>query len=249
MTDAVIRVAIVDDEPLVRAGVRSILGSAPHIRVVGEAADGHGAIELIRSHRVDVLLLDIEMPGIDGITALDEIRRDGRDVLVVILTTFGTEKNLRRALIAGADGFLLKASAPGEIIAAVEAVAAGGTVIAPRVAHYLADALRSQSPAAATHRLDALSPREIDVLRLLSAGLSNAEIAGRLHLAEGTVKGYVSAILLALGADNRVQAALIGYEAGLARPLNPGGGASAQRSSAPNAAVSRSRVADSDTGS
>lgn len=211
-----IRVAIADDEPLVRAGVRAILESAPQLEVVGEAVDGHDATELVGRRRVDVLLLDIEMPRLDGLGALTELRRRGADVRVMILTTFGTEENLRRALTAGADGFILKASAPAEIIAAVEAVAAGGVVVAPRIARYLVDPLRGRTASAPRPDLAVLSPRETDVLRLISRGLSNAEIADRLHLTEGTVKGYVSAILLSLGVANRVQAALIGYQAGLA---------------------------------
>jgi DNA-binding NarL/FixJ family response regulator len=217
VTDTTIRVAIADDEPLVRAGVRAIVESESHLRVVGDAGDGLEATELVRTHRIDVLLLDIEMPHADGIAALEEIRRSGQNVRVLILTTFGTENNLRRCLAAGADGFLIKASAPAEIIAAIEAVAAGGTVIAPRVARYLVESFRNQAPSHGVSSIGALSPRETDVLRLLSCGLSNAEIAGRLHLTEGTVKGYVSAILLTLGVDNRVQAALIGYDAGLTR--------------------------------
>jgi len=217
MTDDVIRVAIADDEPLVRTGVRAILESAPQMQVVGEAGSGREAIELVEAHRPDVILLDIEMPRLGGIGALEEIRRRDLKTLVLILTTFGTEENLRRSLTAGADGFLIKASAPAEIIAAVEATAAGGMVIAPRIARHLVDSLRSQPRPQGRSDISALSPRETDVLRLLSRGLSNAEIAVRLHLTEGTVKGYVSAILLSLGASNRVQAALIGYAAGLAR--------------------------------
>lgn len=215
MTGTPIRVAIADDEPLVRAGVRAILESAPRLCVVGEASDGHEAIELIQAHRADVILLDIEMPRLDGIAALEEIRRRGLDTLVLVLTTFGTEDNLRRALTAGADGFLIKASAPTDIISAVEAVATGGTVIAPRVARYLVESLRRQPRQQHHSDISTLSPRETDVLRLLSHGMSNGEIARELHLTEGTVKGYVSAILLHLGASNRVQAALIGYQAGL----------------------------------
>jgi len=213
-----IRVVIADDEPLVRAGVRAILQSSPAIEVVGEADNGHDAAEFVRSHHTDVLLLDIEMPRMDGIATTEEIRRNGIDTRVVILTTFGTDENLRRGLTAGADGFLLKASAPAELIAAVEAVAAGGTVIAPRVARYLVSALRAAPTRSQQPQLTLLSDRETDVLRLLSSGHSNASIADILHLTEGTVKGYISTILRTLEVDNRVQAALIGYEAGLADP-------------------------------
>lgn len=227
-----IRVAIADDEPLVRAGVRAILNSAPHLDIIGEAGDGHDAIELTRRHRVDVLLMDIEMPRLDGVAATEEIRRGESGTRVLILTTFGTDENLRRCLTAGADGFLLKASAPAELIAGVEAVNEGGAVIAPRVAKYLLSSFRDGVQRRRRPQLDTLSPREIEVLRLLSHGRSNAEIAAALHLTEGTVKGYVSAILAGLGAANRVQAALIGYEAGLAD--GPAGERSADRATSGN---------------
>lgn len=215
MSERSIRVAIADDEQLVRTGVRTILESAPHIDVVSEAANGREAVELVTAHRIDVLLLDIEMPVLDGIATIEEIRRSGSHTRVLILTTFGTDENLRRCLAAGADGFLLKASAPAELIAGVEATAEGGAVIAPRIATYLVDTLRTAHPNADAPGVSNLSPRELDVLRLLSGGLSNAEIGARLYLTEGTVKGYISAILIALGVNNRVQAALIGYRAGL----------------------------------
>ncbi|KAB8169854.1 response regulator [Streptomyces sp. 3MP-14] len=217
MTARPTRVAVADDEPLVRAGVRAILASAPHIEVVAEASDGHEAIELVRLHQIDVLLLDIEMPRGDGIAVTEEIRRIGADVRVLVLTTFGTGENLHRCLAAGANGFLLKATAPAELIAGVDAVTDGGAVIAPRVAHHLVDSLRDISAHRHDPRVAALSARETDVLRLLSQGRSNVEIAAALHLTEGTVKGYVSGILQTLGVNNRVQAALIGYQAGLTR--------------------------------
>jgi DNA-binding NarL/FixJ family response regulator len=217
MTNAAIRIAIADDEPLVRAGVRAIFGSEPRFDVVGEAGDGHEAVELMRRHRVDVLLLDIEMPDMDGIATTEWVRRSMPDTRVVILTTFGSDDHLRRCLGAGADGFMLKASSPAELIAGVDAVVAGGAVVSPRVARYLIAPYRNASASPHTPGLDALSTRETGVLRLLSRGHSNAQIAAELHLTEGTVKGYVSAVLLALGVENRVQAALIGYQAGLAR--------------------------------
>ncbi|MEJ3750736.1 response regulator transcription factor [Actinomycetes bacterium KLBMP 9797] len=213
-----IRVLLADDEAMIRAGVRAILAADPEIEVVAEAGDGREAIELARSHRPDVVLLDIRMPQLDGLAAAAELRRAAPDTAVVMLTTFGEDDYIARALGDGASGFLLKSGDPRELIAGVRAVAAGAAYLSPRVAHRVINELRDgrmSRGAAARTQLETLTDREREVLALVGAGLSNAEIAKRLFLVEGTVKSYVSTILTRLGVRNRVQAAIIAHEAGL----------------------------------
>ncbi|MGZ0146118.1 response regulator [Kribbella sp. WER1] len=213
-----IRVLLADDEAMVRAGVRAILGTDDEIEVVAEAADGVEAVEAVRRHRPDVAVLDIRMPRMDGLAAGAEIRRTVPETAVVVLTTFSEDAYIARALGDGASGFLLKSGDPRELIAGLKAVADGAAYLAPKVAHRIIQELSGGAmtrAAAAKEQVSALSPRELDVLGLVGAGLSNAEIAGRLYLVEGTVKAYVSAILQRLGVKNRVQAAIVAYEAGL----------------------------------
>ncbi|GAA4062999.1 response regulator transcription factor [Actinomadura miaoliensis] len=213
-----IRVLLADDEAMIRAGVRAILTADPAIEVVAEAGDGREAIELTRSHRPDVALLDIRMPRLDGLAAAAELRRAAPGTAVVILTTFGEDEYIARALSGGASGFLLKSGDPHELIAGVRAVAGGAAYLSPKVAHRVITELRGGRMAHGAHarrRVDALTPRERQVLALVGAGLSNAEIASRLHVVEGTVKAYVSTILTRLEVRNRVQAAIVAYEAGL----------------------------------
>ncbi|GAB3448878.1 response regulator transcription factor [Streptomonospora sediminis] len=214
-----IRVALADDEAMIRAGVRAILETDERIEVVAEAADGREAIEVTRSHRPDVVLVDIRMPRLDGLSAAAEIRREVPDTAVVILTTFDEDAYIARALNEGAAGFLLKAGDPRELVAGVHAVADGAAYLAPRVARHVIDQIsgggRMGRGAEARSRTAELTAREREVLALLGAGLSNAEIARRLYLVEGTVKSYVSTILNRLGMRNRVQAAILAYEAGL----------------------------------
>jgi len=213
-----IRVVLADDEAMVRAGVRAILGTDDAIEVVAEAADGAEAVELVRRHRPDVAVLDIRMPQVDGLTAGAEIRRTVPETAVVILTTFSEDAYIARALGDGASGFLLKSGDPRELIAGLKAVAEGAAFLSPRVAQRVIAELSGGSMAravAAKEQVAVLSPRELEVLGLVGAGLSNAEIAARLFLVEGTVKAYVSAVLVRLGVKNRVQAAIIAYEAGL----------------------------------
>jgi DNA-binding NarL/FixJ family response regulator len=213
-----IRVVVADDEAMVRAGVRAILVTDPQVEVVAEAGDGHQAVEQVRLHRPDVALLDIRMPRLDGLAAAAEIRRLVPGTRVVMLTTFGEDAYVARALANGADGFLLKAGDPRELLAAVHAVADGGAYLAPTVTRQVIAQLtgtpfaRGQEARAEVARL---TDREREVLALLGHGLSNAEIGRRLHLVEGTVKSYVSAILTQLAARNRVQAAILAHEAGL----------------------------------
>ncbi len=217
----VIKVLLADDEAMIRAGVRAILAAAPDMEVVAEAGDGHEAVELARAHRPDVALLDIRMPGLDGLGAAAELRRAAPDVAVVMLTTFSEDEYIIRALDSGASGFLLKAGDPYELMAAIRAAHGGGAFLSPRIAHRVIRQVsggRMTRQAAAKERIAALTPREREVLALVAAGLYNAEIGERLFLVEGTVKAYVSATLSRLDMRNRVQAAVLAYEAGLVQP-------------------------------
>ncbi|MGW7364915.1 response regulator [Streptomyces sp. NPDC054841] len=213
-----VRVLVADDEAMVRAGVRAILTRDPGVEVAAEAGDGHEAIALTRRHRPDVVLLDIQMPGLDGLTAVARLHRELPTVGVIMLTTFGQDEYVTRALGEGADGFLLKADDPRELLNGVRAVGAGGAYLSPRVAGRVIAGLRAHRAAHPHRSLERLTERERDVVAGLGAGLSNAEIASRLHLVEGTVKAHVSAVLGKLGARNRVEAAIAAYEAGLVPP-------------------------------
>ncbi len=213
-----IRVLLADDEAMLRAGVRAILAAGGDIEVVAEAADGREAVSLAQAHRPDVALLDIRMPRLDGLAAAEEIVRTVPGTAVAMLTTFSEDAYVARALGGGATGFLLKSGDPYELIAGVRAVAGGAAFLSPKVARHVIDGSgvrRLGRGAAARTRVEALTPREREVLALVGAGLSNPEIAARLHLVEGTVKAYVSAVLERLGVKNRVRAAIVAYEAGL----------------------------------
>ncbi|KOU27300.1 LuxR family transcriptional regulator [Streptomyces sp. WM6373] len=204
---------------MIRAGIRMILTSAPDIEVVAEAANGREAVDLALSHAPAVMLLDIQMPVMDGLTALGELRRAAPEVRALILTTFGEKENVLRALGQGGAGFLLKDSAPGELIGAVRAAAAGDAYLSPGATRHVVDQLASGRAAVrgeeARRRVAELSERERGVLALLGEGLSNADAGRRLHMSEATVKTYVSRILAKLGCENRVQAALLARDAGL----------------------------------
>ncbi|MCX4447587.1 response regulator [Streptomyces sp. NPDC087866] len=224
-----IRVLVADDEPMIRAGVRAVLTTDPGIEVVAEAPDGHGAVEQVRRHRPDVAVLDIRMPGTDGIEAAAEIRRTVPGTGVVMLTTFGEDDYILRALGGGAAGFLIKSGEPEELIAGVRAVADGAAYLSPKVAARVVAHLSATGAGAlagrrtaARERVTALTARERDVLALLGAGLSNARIARRLHLVEGTVKAHVSSILARLGVENRAAAAVVAHEAGVIPPPETG---------------------------
>lgn len=213
-----IRVLLVDDEVMIRAGVRSILDNDPRIEVVAEASDGREGVDLTLSYRPDVVLLDIRMPGMNGLDAATEIRRVSPGTGVVILTTFGEEEYVTRALSGGADGFLLKIGDPRELVLGVRAVADGGAFLSPQVARRILNGMKHERSAermSARARTSELTDREREVLALLGAGLSNGEIGRRLHLVEGTVKGHVSTILRRLGVRNRVEAAVLAHDAGL----------------------------------
>jgi DNA-binding NarL/FixJ family response regulator len=211
-----IRVVLADDEPVVRFGVKAVLATGGDIEVVAEAENGSEAVELVARHRPDVAVLDIRMPGLDGLDAAAWIRERHPDTRTLVLTTFADDASISRALGEGAAGFVLKTGDPQEIIAGVRAVATGAAYLSPLVARRVVDQLAKSRPrSGATQRVAALTAREREVLGLVGAGLSNAEIAGRIHVVEGTVKVYVSAILRQLNVRNRVQAAIIAHEAGL----------------------------------
>ena len=196
-----------------------ILTSDRGIEVAAEAANGREAVDLARSHSADVVLLDIQMPVMDGLTALGELRRAVPTARVIVLTTFGERENVLRAMEQGGAGFLLKDTAPAELIGAVRAAAAGDAYLSPGATRHVVDQLASGRTAArgeeARARVAGLSAREREVLALLGEGLSNADAGRRLHMSEATVKTYVSRILAKLECENRVQAALLARDAGL----------------------------------
>ncbi|MEU7222543.1 response regulator [Streptomyces chrestomyceticus] len=217
---ATVRVLLADDEAMIRAGVRAILTASPGIEVVAEAADGREAVDLALRHRPDVCLLDIRMPRLDGLGAAAELGRTLPETAVVMLTTFSEDAYVAGALGSGASGFLLKTGDPRELVIGVRAAAEGGAYLSPSVARRVISQFGGVAlgkAAAARSRTEDLTEREREVLSLVGEGLSNAEIAGRLFVVEGTVKAYVSAVLARLGLKNRVQAAILAYEAGLVR--------------------------------
>jgi DNA-binding NarL/FixJ family response regulator len=210
-----IRVAIADDQELVRAGFRMIVGSQPDMEVAGEAGDGQQAIELVQRERPDVTLMDIRMPRVDGIAATRQIASITR---VVILTTYELDEYVFEALAAGASAFLLKAAPPEDLIKAIRVVASGDALLAPSVTRRLIEefAKRPEPATRKAKQLETLTERERDVLREVARGLTNAEIAARLHVAETTVKTHVAHVLDKLELRDRVQAVILAYEAGLA---------------------------------
>jgi DNA-binding NarL/FixJ family response regulator len=213
------RVLLVDDEALVRAGLRMILEAAGDIDVVGEATDGADAVEAVRRSRPDVVLMDIRMPRLDGLAATQAVRALDDPPPVVILTTFDLDDYVFRALQAGAAGFLLKDTPPLELVNAVRVVASGDSMLSPSVtrrliAHFAEDG-RAQRQQAARDRLDRLTEREAEVLVAVGRGLSNAEIGGELFMSEATVKAHVSRLLVKLDQANRVQLAILAHDAGL----------------------------------
>ncbi|HET9521754.1 MAG TPA: response regulator transcription factor [Candidatus Limnocylindrales bacterium] len=222
-----IRVLLVDDQPIVRSGFRMILADEPDIDVVGEAADGRAALDAARRLRPDVVVMDIRMPVLDGIAATREIVADPElAIRVLVLTTFDADEHVVEALRAGASGFLLKDVTPEAFAAAIRTVAAGDALLAPSVTRRLLDRFRDRLPAASDERherLRELTERELEVVKLVARGLSNREIAERLTLAEPTVKTHVSHALLKLDLRDRAQAVVFAYEVGLVRPGAPEG--------------------------
>ncbi len=215
-----IRVAIADDQELVRYGVRMILEGEPDLQVVGEAADGRAAAELVAREQPDVLLLDVRMPGQDGLAAAAEIVAAWPSTRVLMLTTFDLDEYVYSALRAGAAGFLLKDMPGEEIAAAVRQAARGGdALLAPAVTRRLVERFTARRPAAGSaEALRDLTAREADVLRLVARGLSNAEIAAQLWIAETTVKTHVARLLTKLGLRDRLQIVIFAYENGLLDP-------------------------------
>ncbi|WP_199443672.1 response regulator [Umezawaea beigongshangensis] len=215
-----IRVVLADDEPLIRAGVRAVLAAEPDFDVVAEACDGHEVVALTRAHRPDVVLLDIVMPRLDGLSAAAEIHRTVPGTGLIVLTTFSEDEHIVRAFDGGASGYLLKTGDPQELFTAIRAVAGGAAYLSPKIAQWAIRRLdtgvgRTSGAARARELVDGLTAREREVLALVGSGLSNAEIARRLHVVEGTVKTFVSSILRGLAVPNRVRAAIIAHEAGL----------------------------------
>jgi DNA-binding NarL/FixJ family response regulator len=214
---SVIRVVVVDDEPMVCAHLRTILGSADDIEVVDQAHDGAAGVEAVVRNRPDVVLMDLRMPGVDGLTAIERIGQLASPPVVVVLTTFDADQYVLRALRAGAAGFLVKSTPPEDLIGLVRVAAEGHTVLSPAAARRLiaASADGQQSRDEARRRVGTLTEREAEVLAGLGEGLSNAQIAARLYLSEATIKGYVSRTLDKLGCANRTQAGLLAHDAGL----------------------------------
>ncbi|HEY3952308.1 MAG TPA: response regulator transcription factor [Streptosporangiaceae bacterium] len=216
-----IRILVADDQMLVRAGFRALLGAEDGVEVVGEAADGEQAVSLARSQRPDVVLMDIRMPGLDGLEASRRILSDPAlaDVRVVILTTFETNEYIFEAIRLGASGFLVKDTEPADLIKAIRVVAAGESLLSPGVTRRLIEefARRAKEPLALPG-IDDLTEREREVMGLVALGLSNDEIAQRLVVSPATAKTHVSRIMIKLGARDRAQLVVFAYESGLARP-------------------------------
>ncbi|MDX6744288.1 response regulator transcription factor [Actinocorallia sp. A-T 12471] len=227
MSTAATRILLVDDQPLLRAGFRLILQAEPDLTVVGEAADGAAAVEATRTLLPDVVLMDIRMPGVDGIEATRRIVRDraaSHDPRVLILTTFDLDEYVIEAVRAGASGFLLKDAPPEDLVTAIRIVADGDALIAPSVTRRLIDTYAARLPAvreeAPPPGLDHLTEREREVLGQVARGLSNAEIARELVVSETTIKTHVGNVLAKLGLRDRVQAVVYAYETGVIRPGN-----------------------------
>jgi DNA-binding NarL/FixJ family response regulator len=218
--NATIRVVLAEDQAIVRAGFRSLLDAEPDIEVAGEAATGDEALEQVRALRPDVVVMDIRMPGIDGLEATRRISEDPAltNTKVLVLTTFELDEYVFGALRAGASGFLLKGGEPADLLLAVRVVATGESLLAPSVTRRLIEAYISRpggEPHPAIEGLDELTAREHEVLKLVAAGLTNAEIAQTLHLSPLTAKTHVSRILMKLGARDRVQLVVMAYQSRL----------------------------------
>jgi DNA-binding NarL/FixJ family response regulator len=210
--DARIRILVADDHPMLREGLVAVLGTQPDFEVVGEAADGSEAVRLAETLRPDVILLDLEMPGVDGVAALEELRDAGSTSRAIVFTAYDTDQRILGALRAGARGYLLKGASRTEIFDAIRTVHAGGSLLEPGVTNRLLDHVREgREPP------EPLTPRELEVLGLIAQGLHNSEIAGRLFVTERTVKFHVSSILAKLGADNRTEAVALAARRGLIR--------------------------------
>jgi DNA-binding NarL/FixJ family response regulator len=215
-----IRVVLADDEELIRAGLELIVSAEPDLEVAGQAGTGHEAIDLVRQLRPDVVLMDVRMPGMDGLTAARRILADDDAPRVLVLTTFDLDEYVFEAFRVGVSGFLLKDAPRARILDGIRSVASGEALVAPSVTRRLIERFTA-TPRRALHRppeLDQLTPREAEVLALVAQGLSNTEIAGRLFLSESTVKTHVGRMLTKLGVSDRVQAVVLAYESGVVVP-------------------------------
>ena len=214
-----IRIVVVDDDALVRAGLRMIIESADDLQVVAEGSDGSQAVDLIRAHRPDVVLMDIRMPVMDGLTATGQLRADPQPPAVIVLTTFDLDDYVLRALRAGAAGFMLKDTPPRQLLDGIRAVASGEAMLSPSVTRRLIDRFatdpRQERRQAALVRIGRLTDREREVFGAVAAGGSNAQIGRELFMSEATVKTHVSRLLDKLDAANRVQLAILAHDAGL----------------------------------
>jgi DNA-binding NarL/FixJ family response regulator len=212
-----IRVLLCDDQALVRAGFRAILGSRPEIEIVGEAENGAEAVALAERRRPDVIVMDIRMPVLDGVEATRRLVAEGSPARILVLTTFDLDEYVHAAIRAGASGFLLKDVTPAELVEAIRIVAAGDALLAPSVTRRLLERFAATLPASdqSSEVLGQLTARETEVLQLLAGGLSNAEIASELVVSEATVKTHISSLLRKLGLRDRVQAVILAYETGL----------------------------------
>jgi DNA-binding NarL/FixJ family response regulator len=219
-----VRVLVVDDDALIRAGLRAVLSSDASIAVAGEAGDAGEAVERARELRPDVVVMEVRLPGRDGISATPALIAAAPDARVLILTTFEQDDYVFDALRAGASAFLLKRARPEELLAAVHAVAAGDALLSPSVIRTLIDRLARGRPGGnlCDAGLEELTPRELEVLGLVARGLSNAEIAAELVIEESTVKTHLKRVLMKLALRDRVQAVIYAYESGLAQPVPPG---------------------------
>jgi DNA-binding NarL/FixJ family response regulator len=220
-----LRILIADDQPVVQVGFTALLGSQPDMAVVGCAGDGRDAVRLAADLAPDVVLMDVRMPVLDGLEATRLLRQGPACPRVLILTTFDLDEYVFEALRAGAGGFLYKDATPEQILEAVRVIAAGDALLAPAATRLLVAQFTARPRLAPPPRLKELTAREHEVLLLVARGLSNAEIAGTLHLAEQTIKQHVSAVLFKLGLRDRVQAVVLAYESGLVTPGQTSGGA------------------------
>jgi DNA-binding NarL/FixJ family response regulator len=220
MTESPVRVLIVDDDELMRAGLRGVLSTAGTIEVVGEAGDGRDAVYRAGRLQPDVVLMDVRMPDVDGITATRQVLAEVPDVRVVILTTFEQDDYIFGALRAGASGFLLKRTRPEDLVAAIHTIAAGDSLLSPSVTSRVIERMARQPAPDASRdaRLEELTPRESEVLALVARGLSNGEIAAALVIEESTVKTHLKRVLGKLGVRDRVQAVIFAYESGVVEP-------------------------------
>ena len=212
MAEGGIRILVADDHPMLREGLVAVLSTQPDFDIIGEAADGAEVVRLAEALRPDVILLDLEMPDVDGVAALEGLRDAVSAARAIVFTAYDTDERILRSLRAGARGYLLKGASRQEIFDAVRTVHAGGSLLEPGVTTRLLDHVREGG-----EQTEPLTPRELEVLALISEGLHNSEIAGRLFVTERTVKFHVSSILAKLGADNRTEAVALAARRGLIR--------------------------------